>query len=403
MKKSRKIAISGLTLAVVVATLVGVSTSWTSVNLITLGGSNSVLPLTTSLGNIYKDADVVTQGGGSGAGINDALEGTKDIGMASREPGIDLNQKDLQIKIDNITQQLQNPNITNDEKLDLNNQLKALQNSQKWSDKKIKTVTIAWDGIAVLYKPSNLTSTKELILTSENVAKIYTAFSGAKTLKLSDLGLDDESKIIPYARSGGSNVSGTAEAFEKSSGRDWKNSNYYNSLSESEKSSISNALKNGSYLSDNIIQTSEANSQAWSIAKNGAVGSVVYLSAGFVNNNKASIEKAGYKIATYEEGVFPTSETISKTYGWFRPFNLMLPTNSASSNLNFISWILDLNNTPGVKDTKQEEEIEKLGYILLSKNQILSMSQGETEQIKKENFWKLDDENLNRSGADSKA
>ena len=56
---------------------------------ITLAGSTSVQPLAEELAKAYTakypDAKIAVQGGGSGAGIKAAFDGTADIGMCSRE------------------------------------------------------------------------------------------------------------------------------------------------------------------------------------------------------------------------------------------------------------------------------------------------------------------------------
>ena len=53
-----------------------------------VGGSTSVGPVMEKLAEAYKalnpKADIEVQGGGSSTGVNQALEGTFDIGMASR-------------------------------------------------------------------------------------------------------------------------------------------------------------------------------------------------------------------------------------------------------------------------------------------------------------------------------
>ncbi|AAT27494.1 PstS family phosphate ABC transporter substrate-binding protein [[Mycoplasma] mobile] len=405
MKKLTKIILASTGAITALGTLIGFSTSFNSINVVSIGGSASVLPLVTELSNIFTKADIVTQSGGSGAGIRAAIDGSRNIGMASRTPGVSLNDEDLSRRIANIDLQLANSSLSLEERNSLDRQkISITRDAAAWREKNIKTVTIAWDGIAILYRPANMGSKEELVLTAENVAKIFAAFSGVIPLKLSDLdGLSDNNLIIPYPRAGGANVSGTAEAFERSSNRNWEDTNFFKSLGKTDQNLIKNALETGAYVGNNVRQTAEANSQAWSIARNGKIGSMIYLSAGFVNNNIEEIEKAGFKVASYDPGVLPTAETVSKTYGWFRPFNLMLPIGSSIPQLDFISWILDLNNTPGVNDTPQEKIIKEQGFIILSRSQILSMSQGIDEQERINQFWKASDAILQRSGANPEA
>jgi phosphate transport system substrate-binding protein len=60
---------------------------------ITLAGSTSVQPLAEELAKAYMakfpDVKIAVQGGGSGAGVKAAMEGTADIGMCSRELNAD--------------------------------------------------------------------------------------------------------------------------------------------------------------------------------------------------------------------------------------------------------------------------------------------------------------------------
>jgi phosphate transport system substrate-binding protein len=56
--------------------------------LINAAGSSAVQPLMSAFSNRYPNADLVTQAGGSGAGIRAIIDGTKEIGMASKNPGI---------------------------------------------------------------------------------------------------------------------------------------------------------------------------------------------------------------------------------------------------------------------------------------------------------------------------
>lgn len=266
VKKFLKISLPIVGVGIVSTSIVFLSGCLVQTPIVSLGGSTGVLPLINTLTPYINFIDVVTSAGGSGVGISSIIDGTKEVGMASTRPEI------LDLPITNSKYQI-------------------------WDEKKVKTVTIAWDGIALVYKPSEIPqNANELIVINENnLAQIYSAFSGQKQVKLGDLlNNNDQTIITPYARNGGSNVSGTTDAFLKDSHLDYQNSAYWKSLTIDEQNIIHNAITNGNY-GHSVIQTAESNSQAWNVAKNGPKGSMVYLSTGFVMNNRAEIEKYGYQ------------------------------------------------------------------------------------------------------------
>ena len=307
--------------------------------LVSLGGSTAVLPLINALSPYIDFIDVVTSAGGSGVGISSIIDGTKEIGIASTHPDI------LSLGLDNAKYQI-------------------------WDEKRVKTVTIAWDGIVLVYKPSPASADKPLIINEENLAKIYHAFSGDKQFKLGDLlNNNDETIIVPYARNGGSSVSGTTDAFFKDSHLNYKDSAYWKSLKQNEVDNITNAITNGGYGS-NIIQTAESNSQAWSVAKNGPEGSFVYLSVGFVINNIEEIQKYGFKVALYgEQGISPLEPgVIANTYNWYRPLNLMYSMTHVKNIPEIprmIAWILF--------NEQAKQIINNEGYVPLSETSLKSM------------------------------
>lgn len=138
---------------------------------ITLKGSDTVLPLSQKLAEEYmkenKEAEISVTGGGSGVGVASLIDGTTDIGMASRD-------------------------LKMDEKL-------------KFSEKKIdlKEVTIAFDALSVIVHPSNKVSN----LTREQLEAIFTG----QVSNWSELGGEDM-KIVPYSRE---SSSGTYEFFKE--------------------------------------------------------------------------------------------------------------------------------------------------------------------------------------------
>lgn len=316
VKKFLKISLPIVGVGIVSTSIVFLSGCLVQTPIVSLGGSTGVLPLINALTPYINFIDVVTSAGGSGVGISSIIDGTKEVGMASTRPEI------LDLPTTNSKYQI-------------------------WDEKKVKTVTIAWDGIALVYKPSEIPqNANELIVINENnLAKIYSAFSGQKQVQLGDLlNNGDQTIITPYARNGGSNVSGTTDAFLKDSHLDYENSAYWKSLTKDEQDIIHNAITNGNY-GHNVIQTAESNSQAWNVAKNGPKGSMVYLSTGFVMNNRAEIEKYGFKVALYKgtTPVEPTPDTIASTYNWYRPLNLIYSMSYVKNMpeiVKMIAWIL---------------------------------------------------------------
>lgn len=361
MKKLNfKIGIIGVSLIGVTTTIVLTSGILSHTPLINAAGSSAVQPLMASFSNQYLPADLVTQAGGSGAGIRAIIDGTKEIGMASKNPGV---IKELKPGEEPSPDQL------------------------KWIERKIKTVTIAWDGMGLVYKPKEKGT--KVDVNENTIKKIYTAFAGHEQLTYADIGVEGDNTIIyPYARSGGSTVSGTADAF-------YKDSKLKYEVTPDEKKILDDSLNNGAY-GKHTITTSESNSQAWSFVKNeNKIGSMVYLSAGFINNNMKEIKDNGFEIATYN-GFTVDIENIAKNYNWYRPLNLMIsiepnpekPGEIRDHNSQkLIEWIL----AEADKEPIPAEIISRGGYIKLSREEIkkLMCLNGDLNT-----FWEATDEKI---------
>ncbi len=311
---------------------------------INMAGSSGVSPLATSLANKYSNADVVVQAGGSGLGIDVALTGKKDIGMASKTPILPSD-----------------PLFSKD-----------------WKDKEMKTITVAWDGMGIVYKPPTFINDNfKLDINLNTLPWIYLAFAGFEEVswnKMTNTFVGPLGKINPYARDGGSQKSGTADAFYKNSNIAWKESTSV-SLTTQQKKLIDDALENGNY-GRNTKKTAEANSQAWDFFKTeNTPGSMIYLSSGFILQNSKEIKDQGFKIATYN-GTSLEKDAITKSYNWYRPLNFMVSIPRINNEIKkFIEWTLEVN---------QNMIIENEGYIFLTLEQKKSMSDLDN------NFWTSD-------------
>ena len=289
-------------------------------------GSSAVKPMIEKFAAEYNQTqapnfDLIVDGGGSGTGIQAVAKGTTNVGNASREP------KQTEAGKDGTY-------------------------AKQWQDNKIKTVTIGWDSIGIVYKaPTSF----NLNLTPDNIWILYAAMTGVYTgnnLTLGDLmpGTNDSTVITAYSRSGGANKSGTADAFRNDSHLDindpvnTKDHTY-------DKKSIQSALESGTYDFNRPIETTnESNIETWKrITSDNKLGSITYLSGAFILNNYDVITKQGFKVATYQgQELSPTNfSSVGDTYGWVRPINCIFSLNESrwsSDQLfafkNFIKWIL---------------------------------------------------------------
>lgn len=372
LKKSLKIIGSVFSLVIPLGFIVGFSTAWNSPPSITIAGSSAVQPLMTTLGDNYSEADIVVQAGGSSEGLKVAATLTKDLGNASKNPYESVQKATID---------------------------KNGFNLDTWKKNNMKTVTIAWDGLGIVYKPSNPNS--ELIIDSNTIYDIYAMFSGLYRVKMSDL-IPGEKNIdfIPYARTGGANTSGTATSFLNESNLT-SQTGWDNALSSKGyiKDEIITALKTGNYNKNgnsNVISTNESNVESWSRIKNDNItGSIIYLSLGFIEKNKSAIESAGFKIAKLKteqsnQLVEPTIANVSNgTYVWSAPLNSIISLTHATQEVKeFLWWI--------VWDNRAQQIIEQIGYAPLANSQKLSMintssnSQLTWEQIDINTFYNLE-------------
>ena len=356
MKKGWKIALGCLVAAVPVGLIVGLCIPNNNIQHITAVGSSGVKPfvetlsseyMKTSTGNKY---DITVDAGGSGFGIGQVAKGFSNIGDASKNP------------------------------------FESVKSEYKefWKKQNIKTVTIGWEAICIVYiPPKGLSSStkkqinKLLTLNERNIANLYRTFSGYKAgLEMerpklglflnNDIEIDSADKeklnnqsVIPYVRSGGSLTSGTAASFFEGSHYD----NAHTDLTDEQKS----AFTNGNYGNDwRVYDTDEANSRAWDIFnRNNIAGSMVYLSSGFVKSNKSLIMSCGYGIVSYG-GVEFSVKKIKTTGGFnfYRPLNVMLSCDDTRSR-EFIDYLIS---------EKTADQWESLGAKQVDEDDIDSMT-----------------------------
>lgn len=308
VKKVLKIVAPTMVIGLAISSVIAISSGIIrNVTTVSIGGSTAVLPLINDISKYFNYIDIVTSAGGSGVGINSIINGSKEIGMASKDPQIKRWKE---------------------------NQLEQYK-YDAWKDKEVKTLTIAWDGIGIIYKPTKMSMDADINIDPTTLGKIYSAFSGYKNITFNDLLGNGDTKIItPYARNGGGDVSGTTEAFLLESHVEWLWQD------EDEKNTIINRIQKGDY-GPHVRQTSEANSQAWDNVKNGPEGSMIYLSSGFILNNEEVIKKHGFKIAKYN-GYDMILDNIANGYNWFRPFNLIYSMNHVRNKPEIIQMFEDI-------------------------------------------------------------
>lgn len=342
MKLVHKILLGGVVVAGCTGIIAAISIDFTKTTLIYGEGSSSVLPLLTQLSNHYQPSDVIANAGGSSVGINSALTLKKHLGMSSRAVNYDHSRKLVENKASNY---------------------------EKWKQNAMKSFTMAWDGIAVIYKLNN--ANKDLVLNKNNLLTLYKAFAGFEVVSFKDLDKDlPDVKMTPYSRTGGANASGTTEAFIKN--------NPFIKLKKVDHKTYE-ALHSGVYgkLTKN---TEEANSQAWiSIRTDNINGAIGFLSTGYVLKNIKEINDSGFKVAYLvdpktNQPALPfqiqnnqPTINVGTTYKWYRPFNLVFSINhnKDDSVQDFVWWLMF--------SEQAEKIIQDAGFIPLSWDQKISM------------------------------
>ena len=360
LKKHKVLLIVLSTILTFVTTITLLSINWTDLKIIYAAGSSAVAPLMEALNpsistskDSFGNIDLNVSSTGSGNGIEVAINGSKHLGNVSRFPKL---SEAGSPSFDN------NPAITG-------------AYSKEWENRKLKTITIGWDAICIIYKPKNPSFV--LDINDKNIASLYQVISGTKQLNLSSLNGDDSivdnTTIKPYARTGGAIKSGTTEAFLTNSNLSFNN--------EQIKEAI-HILEIGAYKS-NVITTKESNIETWVQIKNADYGAMTYLSGGFVLSNIKEINNYGFKVATYN-GIEIKEETITNGYNWYRPFNTITSISVDDYVKYWVQWVLD------PKNTYVDNIFSKIGIVRLNEKQLSSMCINDNFDFNYSSFWVSD-------------
>lgn len=409
----------------ILSLIVGTCVDWSGTPLIFASGSSSVQPLIQKLSNNFTNADVIANVGGSGMGINEIAHELKDIGMASKMPTVSKigANSEIEERFNDYVQNYGWENVASNlyEKTANDSVNSFVQNEGEFTDlwgglssskkSQTKTITIAWDAIAIVYSRQGLPDDVKLNINENNIADFYAAFSGYQKFNFIDVinkGLDEENQIDsdlnitmkPFARAGGANASGTADAFYNDSHLKPNTSEWTPEEQEKYNEYLEKSLEGGNY-GPYVSTTNESNSQAWNTllggAENQRAGKIIYLSSGFVSQNLKSILDAGFDVALYnghdiiknrdtDNPVLDASE-IAKNYEWYRPFNVMIniPNEGTPKSylVDFINFLLresqdgvDTENQPLYENDQTADGVNiflEEGYAPLTKEQIFSM------------------------------
>lgn len=333
----KKTAIIATSAIAIVTPIVLLSINWNNLVIIYSAGSSAVAPLLMDIASTYSkfnlgnNIEVNVLATGSGNGLESIVNNTKNLGNVSWGPD--------KSKIKNTPE------------------LHALD---AWTNDRIKTLTLAIDGIGVIYKPDpNMNF--DLDINQTNIEKLYEAVAGVNSYSYGNLITNSgvSTTIIPYARTGGASKSGTTDAFLKDSGfKINKNAQYYKNLS------------NGQYGSS-VEATRESNVETWKqISSNGGrTGALTYLSAGFILNNITEIQSKGFKVASYN-GTPLSLDQVTVKYNWYRPLNTLFSINNAAGAVEqWVHWLYD-----NYFDDRIQSAIKNFGGVPLDKKQLESMT-----------------------------
>lgn len=331
-----------------VAIIIGCFANWNNPKWIFIAGSSTMQPLLTEMSKYYhNNIEISTNSGGSSYGISSVLTNTKNIGTVSKSP-----------------EKIAAPN--------------GIFNSE-WINDQIKTITVGKDPIGIIYK-----SNDDLIINKNNINTLYQAFCGYDEINFSKL-LQNQSnsdkKIVPFARTGGAQESGTSEAFLYDSNL---NPNLNLLVDSTNSITLKDVLSSGQY-GENTIETNESSLETWQAIKSYSGDGIpmTYLSGGFIKTNFNEITKFGFKIAKYESGNNIVSNLLinnnfNQNYNWFRPLNLITKVTENNHTKMFIQWII--GNMLFI-NSKLINIYNDIGFMYLNYDQLKTMCLGSNNVI----------------------
>ncbi len=365
--KALKPILIGCACLVPVGLVVGLSVNWSHTTFISAMGSSGARGIVNRFGQLYhdqyEDIEINAESGGTATGLTNVSLELCDIGNSTNNP-------------------------------------KPFVDNLKLTWGAMKTYTLGWEAIALVYKmpeglSDNAKSAFDISINSENIDDLLAVFSGyngdnwtegddsyyhfltpAAKAQI-DLNPDDiqacQAPILPYARSGGNRSASASIAFSNS-----KNIHLETHLSVDQQK----AFEGGQYGKDRkVYETDESNAQAWSMFEyNDLPGQMVYMTSSFFNeNNMNIIKQKGYKLALYNgvslldsKGNFSLDKVCIKDggYNWFRPINCSLSVKNENARY-FMSWVFYVL----VQQFRSQyiEEVRKLGIKELDDFQIGSM------------------------------
>ena len=363
--------------AATIGLIVGLSVDWAFPSWIYISGSSTMQQFLQSVSDIYQPSEVIVDAGGSSVGVDNLINGKKNIASSSKSPSKSTA---------GIPEYNDHPAIYG-------------KYEKQWQDEKIKTVSVAFDAIGIVYKNDGILKDKDVTITPDTIKWLYLAFAGYRQVNAINLipnsyvlannnKLTDNDFLVPFARTGGSVQSGTAESFLLDSKLLNDSVEVLSNINAVQDAPISNPnfdknysiysiLERGEYGS-NVRITSESNLQTWQSVKNysGNGIPITYLSSGFILSNYQDIVNSGFKVALYsinENGSNPIvldKSNIAIGYNWYRPMNLILSGKSAEYIKEFIQWILGnmLFENSYISNIYQEQ-----GFIILDGNTIKTM------------------------------
>lgn len=228
-----------------------------------------------------------------------------------------------------------------------------------WKDKKLRTVTYAFDAIGIgINLPKDLEIlSKTPIIDLKELAKLYSSnnklinsVSWSSLLKNEKNSLKwKKVKPIAIGIKGGEKTSGKAETFIKVINAH---------LQDNDKNIEQKQITENQYFSfvDSFNDIYLENEKT--------KGSVAYYSLGQINQiNKNEIKVASIDLLQTNIDKNPTIEMVqNKEYRWSRPFNIIYSTQNKRA-VAFANYLLS---------PSAQEIIVKKKYVSLSKNQILS-------------------------------